>query len=155
MNKHPFFDFEMSMYWPANKPVDTSDIKDGGRWELMMNGGGTVVLWDSEADEPSVPGEYEGEFLPFYASDDREKLERFLVMFCRRGYETNSNFKYQDGTVWIFNWRSFTLWQLSVARRVAHLFMTGDVDGAWTFGRWAEDQIRAAETHESRPDPSS
>lgn len=135
---HPFHPrIELTEYWPANHQIDNSDIHDEGAWLVAMDKGGAMSLWGPQ--DEMVEGS-----LPVYRSDDEKMLRGALVMFCRRGYETDERFVNQDGTVFLFNWRSFTLWQLGVAKRVLHLYAQGKVDEAWVFGRSCQDQIDAA-----------
>jgi hypothetical protein len=142
---HPFLpDIELTRWWPANGPHETGDIECEGEWLLMMNAGGAVMLHRA-GDE--LAEDLRQEFLPVYAADE-DTLRRAITMFCRRGYEQDRDdrvYRHTQGIPYVFNWRSFTLWQLGIAQRVFHLFAQGKVDEAWTFGHWAGDQITAAE----------
>lgn len=146
MTQHPFLpDIELTPYWPANGPIMGSaeivdDAKEG--WALIMSPTGAMGIWPT-AFQDEMPVPYQAVFI----TDTADVLHKFLVMFCRRGYEKDDLLVHQDGQVWIFNWRSFTDWQYGLARMIAHLFIQDKVNEAWTLGRWAQDQIHAAENY--------
>lgn len=123
-------------WWPYEGPPEK---KAGtGEWSLWMDAGGCMCIFPSGDRSPETMG-----FLPVYDAS-HEQLERFLVMFCSLGWETDERLAHQDSRVWLFNWRSFSFAQVSKASQVADLFCAGDVDGAWAVGRAFGDQIDAA-----------
>jgi hypothetical protein len=149
MQAHPFHpEITLTRWWPANEPHDTKDIECEGDWLILMSAGGAMMLHHAgDPLENRLGGWVREEYLPVYSGDE-DTLRRALAMFCRRGYPSERDdhlFAHTDGIPYIFNWRSFTLWQLGIAQRVFHLFVQGNVEEAWTFGRWAGDQIKAAE----------
>lgn len=111
-----------------------------GPWTLGMSAGGSVVLWPTDKRFPEDLG------LITITRGDRGELERFQTMFCRLGYGYDERHIHQSGTIYIFNWRSFTLAQVYAAQQVADLFLNGDVGGAWEAGRAFEMQIGSALT---------
>lgn len=139
MKQHPIHpEIQIDEYWPMTGPLDDTDITDdAGDWILAMTGGGALSLWSRNEELP-------GDLLTVYRHPDYNMFLQFFTVFCRLGYETDARYRHQDGAVYIFNWRSFTLFQLDVARRVIHLFANGDINAAWEFGKWADGKINAA-----------
>lgn len=124
-------------WWPYSERADVpSPAYSEGPWSLIMDRGACMAIFP--ADEPLLEG-----FLPVYKAE-REYLEQFLVMYCMRGYEKDDRLVHQDGTVWLFNWRSYTLPQTYVASRVAHAFVHGDVEEGWRIGRAFAEQVDRA-----------
>lgn len=122
--------------WPYEELPEKRTGK--GKWALWMDAGGCMCIFPYRDTTPEEMG-----FLPVYAAS-RKDLERFLVMFCVKGWERDERLVHQDGQVWLFNWRSFSLAQVRQASQVADLFCAGDVDGAWAVGNAFGDQIDAA-----------
>lgn len=126
--------------WPFESWTDApKPVHSTGTWQLLMSRGGSVVLWPSKERAPEELG-----LIGFFKHDDRELLERFLVQFCSRGWETDARHIHQDGTVWLFNWQSWTVAQTYVASQVAEEFAAGRVSEAWEIGRAFEKQIHEA-----------
>jgi hypothetical protein len=141
--RHPFYpEIELTDYWPQAKPVYTGDIRYEGSWIVAMDRGGVLSLWP-KARRQKRGGIPEG-LIAVYEHNDKTVLDKALLEFCKLGYETDPDLIHTDGRVSIFNWRSFTMWQLGVATKVLHLFATGRVDEAWTFGRACGEQVDAA-----------
>lgn len=137
-NNHPLKNgVEVGSYWPyATAPAF---VYRSGPWALLMGGGGDVVLWPTRGRRPADLG-----VLIPVIQGKKEELERALTVFCRRGYETLPQLIHQDGTVWIFNWRSYTLAQVAIASQVFGAYLDGDATRARAVGQAFQDQIDAA-----------
>lgn len=129
-------EIDQGSWWPYEGPPEKRT--GTGEWALWMDAGGCLCTFPYGDKTPEEMG-----FLPVYAAS-RKDLERFLVMFCVKGYEQDERLVHQNGQVWLFNWRSFSLAQVWQASQVADLFCAGDVDGAWAVGNAFGDQIDAA-----------
>lgn len=126
--------------WPFTSWADTpSTPHSEGAWHLLMSRGGSVVLWPSNERAPE-----DLHLIGFFKHDDKELLKKFLVEFCSRGWETDDRHIHQDGTVWLFNWQSWTVTQTYVAAQVAEHFVAGRRNEAWDTGRAFEKKIQEA-----------
>ena len=140
------FGISQASQWPYAENHILPHIESKGAWVLAMDAGGLVTIWPKDA----IGGRDFEKFgaITFFYSDDLDKMRRFCVTFCSRGYDTDPRLLHTDGTMWGFNWVSGTIAQIRVAALVAQAFFHSDsredYDAAWMVGRAFEEQLNAA-----------
>jgi hypothetical protein len=127
---------DRSFAWPYTLMPEQAHTE--GPWKMGMSGSGSMVVWPSDKQFPESLGLIEA------FRGTREQLDKFIITFCMRGYETDPQHLYQDSTVWLFNWISGTLAQVYIAGQMAKLLFDGERDAAWDLGRAFEGQLYAA-----------
>lgn len=137
-NPHPPQD--AGPYWPYDHRPRT--VTTEGPWQMGMSAGGSMVMWPSNEPLPDELG-----VLPAFRGE-KDQLEQFITTFCMLGYETDPKYVHQDGRVWLFNWISGTLAQISIAGQAAQRLFSGDYDGAWEVGHRFQRDLEAAEKAE-------
>jgi len=138
-------DVDQSSYWPSDSPLDNSDLDlpADGAWRLDMLASGHLYL--RKRGESLVPGS-----ISVYHGDDERTIYKAFVM-CRQGYGqdlANPYLSHQQGVEYIFNWVTGSLFQVDLARRIIHLYVSGRVDDAWEAGKMAETLAQFREMRE-------
>jgi len=140
------FGIDQSSDWPYNYGEIPRVGSTKGKWTMAIDAGGLVTIWEKRQVGSDLFNRFGG--IVFFSGDDVEKMRRFCVTFCSRGYEKDERLVHQDGTMWGFNWVSGTLAQVRIAKLVAQTFFTDDsrenYDLAWTIGRGFEARINDA-----------
>ena len=140
------FGIAQTSNWPYNQDeIATADYTQGP-WTLAIDAGGLITIWSQD----QIGGDLFNRFgaIEIFSGDDVEKMRRFCLTFCSRGYDTDERLVHQDGTLWGFNWVSGTLAQVRIAKLVAQAFFADDsrenYDLAWSIGRGFETRINEA-----------
>lgn len=154
-----------SSYWPGDGPVsiielatpdsplargliaETGFAENVGvvppEWRLVMYQSGHLAIKRLGEDDDGA--------ISVAWSEELEPLKKAFV-FCKMGYDQDRDptWNWQNGTPYIFNWVTGTLYQVSLAQRILALFLMGRVNEAWDTGKMAEDLVRMAEENERR-----
>jgi len=149
-------------YWPGDGPIDLTDLLTLGspftrgmaslvpainhvsaepEWRMEMYQSGHLAICHIDDKNDGT--------ITVAWSDDFESLKKAFV-FCKMGYDRDRDmtWRWQNGTPYIFNWVTGTLYQIGLTRRILGLFLAGRVNEAWDVGKMAEDLVRMAEENE-------
>ena len=141
INRHQVLSLnvDQSSPWPYEYATQPNMAHTQGPWDLLMDAGGSVVVWSRKTDSKAPSG-----YIQFARAATKAQAMSFVTMFCSLGYETDARLVYQTGRIYLFNWISGTLSQVYVASQIAKLFFDGQVNEAWNYGRAFEKAVEDA-----------